>query len=57
MTAGILPEVKRSLTPPVRILVVVEDERIVALSLRNQLLTLSYKVVGQASSGDEGRGG
>jgi two-component system cell cycle sensor histidine kinase/response regulator CckA len=37
--------------PPVRILVV-EDERIVAMSLRKQLQNLGYEVVGQASSGE-----
>lgn len=36
---------------PARILVV-EDERIVAMSLRKQLQTLGYEVVGQVSSGE-----
>lgn len=48
---AIFPVVKTPTVTPARILVV-EDERIVAMSLRKQLQALGYKVVGQASSGE-----
>jgi DNA-binding NarL/FixJ family response regulator len=38
--------------PPVRILLV-EDERLVAMSLKSQLSSLGYQVVGHAASGQE----
>lgn len=45
-------EVRKYATHSARILVV-EDERIVAMSLRRQLQALGYKAVGEASSGEE----
>lgn len=46
------PELRKSASSSARILVV-EDERIVAMSLRKQLETLGYEVVGHAVSGEE----
>jgi diguanylate cyclase (GGDEF)-like protein len=48
----IAQEVLRSAVPPRRVLVV-EDERIVALDLRGALEALGYAVVGTAASSDE----
>lgn len=50
-TANVIIEGKETSLRPARILVV-EDERIVAMSLRKQLQSLGYEVVGQVPSGE-----
>src|SRR3984957_4328689 len=51
-TAATLLEKEEATGPAARILVV-EDERIVARSLRKQLTTLGYEVIGSLPSGEE----